>query len=419
MGFLKLSFFLLILSNLANVLNYAAMIFLSRNLSKIDFATISSVTALGPLLLSSFAVVPSIYILILNDGEKSTEERAKISAYFSKWVLAASAIIFIALLLSSKSISIFLQLNSQFPIIIYSCILLLSLFFLVLVGFSHGFHKYRTVQFLTFFLSAVKLSSLVGMFYIIGGSVYVVLIAEAVAMLLSVMLFFYCLKKSIPYRLWILESKYRLSPYMSSSFPIAVSFALTGAMLAGDLVLVKHFFSAEIAGEYSVAANLGKAAYFISGAVSGIIFAVVIRKLNEGISELPVIILSLIVAAGAGGVIVFLSFIFPVEIITTLFGDRYIGSIELFQLSSISMTIFSMNTVLFNYFLARKEYGYLYMSIFFLMLFVVFVFFNNMALASDLAISVLVLMSSILLWNLVFLFYIAKLKRIETDISGS
>ena len=87
MGFLKLSFFLLILSNLANLMNYGVMIFLSRNLSKIDFATVSSVTALGPLLLSFFAVVPAIYILILNDGEKSSVERAQISAYFSNIIL--------------------------------------------------------------------------------------------------------------------------------------------------------------------------------------------------------------------------------------------------------------------------------------------------------------------------------------------
>ena len=199
---------------------------------------------------------------------------------------------------------------------------------------------------------------------------------------------------------------------MSSSFPIAISFALTGAMLAGDLVLVKHFFSAEIAGEYSVASNLGKAAFFISGAVSGIVFAVVIRKLNEGVNELPVILLSVFVAAGAGSVIILLSFLFPVEIITTLFGERYIASIGLFQISSISMTIFSMNTVLFNYFLARKYYGYLYMSILSLAVFVSYLFLGNMSLASDLAISVLVLMFSILFWNLVFLFFIVRTKRI-------
>ncbi|GAB3478868.1 hypothetical protein GCM10027340_08510 [Marinomonas epiphytica] len=150
-----------------------------------------------------------------------------------------------------------------------------------------------------------------------------------------------------------------LKVYIKQSIPVSATLFIGGALLSIDLLLAKRFFSESDAADYTVGSNLGKIAFFISGAVSSIVFAASKKKLSQGQNATDILLFSCFVAFLCGGAVFVSSLLFPEFIVLTLFGKKYISSIGVFKVLSFSMTLLAVNTIFFNYFLARKFYFFI------------------------------------------------------------
>lgn len=397
MNFLKTGFWLIFLSNVANVLNYALMSLISRQLTKADLSIFTSVTATGIVATSFLFVVPSLYVMVFNDVRLEETERAATLNQLNHWVFATSLAFFALLCMISFPVSNLLKIDTPLPMLIYSVCLLNTLFLQVLVGYCQGQHRYEIIQVQVFLLTLTKLAVTVVLFKLFGDNVYYVFAAEFIATVVALGFLYSKLD------LGIYKSSFNFSAirkYVKKAIPVGVTLFIGGALLSADIIIAKNLFTPSETGEYSVASNLGKIAYFVSGAISGIVFAMTQGEVSRGESALRVLLMAILASALCGSIVVLLSIFFPEEIILLLFGEKYLSSAHIFQMLSISMTLLSVNTIIFNYLLAKSEYSYIKYAISTLVLYCVTAKSGVVTDSYELAILVTITMATLLATNI-------------------
>jgi O-antigen/teichoic acid export membrane protein len=366
MNFFKTGFLLIFLSNISNVLNYGLMILISRQLTKADLSIFTSVTATGIVATSFLSVVPSIYVMVFNDMSLDRNRRDKILNQLNLWILSVSFVFYILLCIASFPVSSLLNIETPLPMLFYSACLLNSLFLQVFVGYCQGQHRYEVIQVQVFLLSLIKLFITFLLLNTFGDNIYFVFSAEFIATIFALAFLYSRLK------LRIFKSKLDFSiikKYVKKSIPVGATLFISGALLSSDIALAKHLFTPYETGDYSVASNLGKIAFFVSGAISGVVFAMTHGEISKGNNTLKVLFLAILASLACGGIVVMIAIYFPEKLILLLFGKKFLSSIDVFQMLSISMTLLSVNTIIFNYLLARSEYGYIKYAIFILALY--------------------------------------------------
>jgi O-antigen/teichoic acid export membrane protein len=161
----------------------------------------------------------------------------------------------------------------------------------------------------------------------------------------------------------------RLAP--RSSNPIRFSYAVremsqalvffSGQVLINncDIVLVKHFFSAQPAGLYAAVAMVGRVIFSFSSAVVNTTFPLVAGTRDEERRDLRVIATSLMLVIGAGSVIALGLCVAPPWIWKSLFGPgfestgRYSVS-YLLALYAITTVVYSLSTVIITFEMSYK-----------------------------------------------------------------
>ena len=354
LSFLRTGFWLVLLSNLSNVFNYLQMIVVSRWLSKQDLSIFSSVTATGIVITSFLSVVPSLYVLVNSDTFVDEVGKEKNLKALNKLALYVSVVFFLLFFVLSFSVSGFLKISTPLPMLLYSTCLLNSLILQIFVGHCLLEGRYKLIQIQVLLLSFLKLLFTFLSFHFFGDLLEIVFFSEFFATLLSVF-FLYKVNGFSGLGSGIKG----LKVYIKQSIPVSATLFIGGALLSIDLLLAKRFFSESDAADYTVGSNLGKIAFFISGAVSSIVFAASKKKLSQGQNATDILLFSCFVAFLCGGVVCVSSLLFPELIVLTLFGEKYISSIGVFKVLSFSMTLLAVNTIFFNYFLARKVYFFI------------------------------------------------------------
>jgi len=131
-----------------------------------------------------------------------------------------------------------------------------------------------------------------------------------------------------------------------------------------DLILVKHFFTDQDAGYYSIAQMVGKIILFLPHPVVMVMFPKVTIMDAQKKETFPVLIRSLIMAGSLCVIGVILCHLFPALIIQILTGAAYPECIPLVKLFSLNMSFLSLTFVLLYYHLAKQKSGFLYSLVF-------------------------------------------------------
>jgi len=408
--FFKTGIFLLFISNIATLLNYLYLTYLSRVLPKDEFSIYTAITSMSPLLFSFFGVVPYLYILIINDNNINDTERIKLTNTMNFGVLCLSFLIVIMFLFVSNGVSDFLKIDDHVEsIILFSFTMLFSFLSLSLVGLGLGHHNYKQVQSKDFILSLTKVCFLVLFCKIMPGTVFIAISSELIGTILSFFFLLYCVKpyfKKLRFR-----EKFSVlffSSYIRKAIPITLNHMLIGMLLVGDVILARHFLSSDLAADYAVASNLGKVAFYVSAAIVSIIFPMVIKNLNENKNLAPMLLSSIVVCFSAGSSIVAIAYFFPGEVASFFFGRKYGNISDLFFFSSLSMTVFSVNTIFFNFFLASNKYFYLLGSVIGLGFFALFLFSGRLVETGTIAKCFTLTQVFILCYNILFFSHVVK-----------
>ncbi|OGG00163.1 hypothetical protein A2Y99_02295, partial [Candidatus Gottesmanbacteria bacterium RBG_13_37_7] len=262
---------------------------------------------------------------------------------------------FIFLLLSALSpyISAFLKLEAVLPVIIMSVYFLISLPLLVNKAVLSGTLSFKYLTLNGFFEIGLKLLVSVILvlfnFKLIGALIGPVA-GLVTSLLLSHIELSYILKSSEKTKVsysWDRVIK-KLIPFF------LITFALN-SMINLDIILVKHFFDAKIAGDYVALSTVGKIIFYIVGPVISVMFPLISNRVEKGTSYILPLLGTLALTLAMNLMLVFSYFVFPKAIISSLFGRNYLGAVPYMGTFAFFMSVYTVNSVL-SYFLISISY---------------------------------------------------------------
>ena len=189
------------------------------------------------------------------------------------------------------------------------------------------------------------------------------------------------------------------------SIPVVLTWGTLVIISYMDIPLVKHYFDEYQAGIYSSASIIGKIGYFLPTVLLHAFFPEVINNDKLGKSSIPLLSFMLGITLLICASYVLVVFFFKDFLITLLFGGRYLMACEYLTRITIFMSIVGVITVLFNFFLAKEIYYYLYVSMIVMILGALSFFFVKMNSPNDVLNIFLYLSTSLLLTTVLYTFY--------------
>jgi O-antigen/teichoic acid export membrane protein len=169
-----------------------------------------------------------------------------------------------------------------------------------------------------------------------------VLLGLAAAATISYGIAFWLLRRRLAIRFsqpWISAAVRYLALILPSTLAVSV-------LLSADVLLVKHFFSAREAGEYSAVAALGRAIFWGAAGVAAVLFPKVVYHESQGGTGSRIVRLSLGLVAVGGfcGLAVLTLEAGPV--LTGFAGSKYAAGASILPLYALAMTLLGGASVL-------------------------------------------------------------------------
>lgn len=122
-----------------------------------------------------------------------------------------------------------------------------------------------------------------------------------------------------------------------------------------DIIIVKHFFPAEIAGEYAALALIGRVIYFATWAITTTLFPIVAQRQQSGKPHRHLLGLGLAIVMILSIVTIFFAWSSPELIIITLFGEAFISIASLLWHYAVAAALYSLANVFVSYHLSLGD----------------------------------------------------------------
>lgn len=334
----------------ANVSNYVFHLLMGRFLGPVNYGILASIFSVFYYLMVPVATITTTVMKYTAefDVEKAPGKIYSLFIRLTKQLLVISLALFVLLAAASPLISRFLRIDSIWPMLILSTMLLIGYMLPVNRGILQGLQKFGTLSVNLILETVLKLSigiALVLIGYKVNGAVLGVVIAMFMAYALS----FVPLRKIFRIREKTIVSVREMWVY---SIPVFVALFCMNSYYSVDILIVKHFLSPVDAGHYSGLSILGKIVVFACLAIVGVMFPMVAgrHKADQKHSHLLGYTLGLITLIS--GSIAAAYAIAPRFIINLLFGAKYIAVAPYLGLFGLAMLLLSLSSALTNYYLA-------------------------------------------------------------------
>lgn len=134
-------------------------------------------------------------------------------------------------------------------------------------------------------------------------------------------------------------------------FALAAGGALVGQILINnsDVLMVKHFFTAEDAGQYAALALIGRIVFFATWSVVTTLFPIVAQRHARGERHHHLLVNSLGLVGAVSAAIVVAAYAAPEFIVRLLFGAAYLPVAPLVWLYALATAFYALANVIINY----------------------------------------------------------------------
>jgi O-antigen/teichoic acid export membrane protein len=376
----KASFILLILLNIANVLNYLFHFVMGRMLGPVDYGTLAVLTSI----IYIFSIPTSaIQTLVARHTARFNvnKEYGKIKGMLGLTLTEAGGLA-IFLFIIFIILSYFFSDIIKIPLGLL-CLTGLYIFGAVLspiaVGILQGSKKFGVWGWNSILNSSVKI--IVSIILVLAGfRVYGPMLGFFIGVIISFLFIF-------PYIPEILRARTiseKISIISKENISLLIAIFMITLMYSLDIIFAKIFFSAEIAGKYAVASMIGKMIFFGTSSISGAMFPISSErffkdskeKTNKIINKTFFIISSLCLIS------IIALLIFPKLIISILFGKTYIDIYSIMFYLGVAFSFLSLTNTLILYKLSvyefRIRHALLLGLLLIIQIIVFFIFKNNL-----------------------------------------
>ncbi len=332
--------------------NYLYNFAMIRALTPHEYAEVAALLSLFSIISIPASVIQlsiskfSAEIAAANEFEKLSYFIKQTAKYFLKLGIVS----FAAFLLFTPFIESFLNLSSIYPLIILSFAIILLFINTVGTGALQGTQKF--VAYSVSGIVSVLSKLLLAIFLVSLGLKTIGAIAAIVlGSLISILYIYYSLKLLKTEKSFFID-KSKIIKY--SKVVLLATFCIT--ILSNiDIILVKHFWEAPQAAQYSVLSLTGKIIFFITSAAALVMFPIVIDRHSRNEKHFHILEYSsfLVMAIGLG--ITGVYFLIPDIIIRLLFGAAYLEIAPYLGYFGLIMTFFSLINLLTTYCLSLNK----------------------------------------------------------------
>ena len=340
----------------ANLLAYLFHAYMGRTLGPAEYGILGSLLAAFYVLSIPLGAVSTIVTKFVSEF-KARQEYGKIaSILFSamKRLSRYAILIFIGVSLSSWLIADFLRISSPLPVILMG---LLSAFAIILSiprGVLRGLQNFGQLGLNISLEALIRL--LLGVLLVsVGLGVSGAILAYGLGYLAATFLAL----TPLSFLFRVRNETIDLSRIYKFSPPALTMSVCLAAMTNVDLIFVKHFFTSEEAGVYTVASVLGKVIFFVTMALTTPMFPLVSELHTRGENTLSILRKSSIYVILFSGTVLAVYWLFPSFIINTLFGPAYLPAAPLLGTFGIAMGLIAVVMVYTTYLLAVKDMGFI------------------------------------------------------------
>ena len=152
-----------------------------------------------------------------------------------------------------------------------------------------------------------------------------------------------------------------LKNIFSKSFLAVFLAALLVALISNiDVILAKHFFEPDLAGEYAALSAIGKILIYVASAFVTVMFAMVSESFAERKAHAEQTFKNTLVYIAALSLPAVLAFgLAPKIVVEIFFGSNYINIAPYLPIFSVAMFLFSLSIAFIHYFLAIRNNSFL------------------------------------------------------------
>jgi len=363
LSFVKSSFWILIIANTANVGQYASQLVLGRYLRVADYGIFNAVNSLSLIFVTFVAVIPFIVSKFMIRYQNNLDFRNILLQKIAYFVFILNFLSSVSLFLLANHIKLFLKIDSLIPVYIFIALIFLNVIYTLYDSILQGLKLYVTRAIQSAVLVFLRLLFILLLIVYLSHSYNAALLSQILATIIVLGFIYQISRKTtrikskkikIPRKIYVEIFRYSIPVALTSFTLIIISYM--------DIPLVKHYFDEYQAGIYSSASIIGKIGYFIPTVLLHAFFPEVINNDTLGKSSIPLLAFMLAVTLLICASYILVVFFFKEFIITLLFGEKYLLAGEYLTRITIFMSIVGVITVIFNFFLAKQIYSYLYVS---------------------------------------------------------
>lgn len=345
-------------SNIANAFAYIYHLIIGRMLGPSGYGELASIINLIGLFSVTFGFLGLVIMKFVSGGKKSD-----IPAFFN-WVkgrtLIAAAVVGTVMFLATPLLAKFLNSNT-YPIALAGPILFLYFVGYIYRSFLQGLLEFGKVV-LTSNLDLFGRFVLGVLFVFLGLRVFGGVLGIFVSSALSLLLTIYFLKKYVKTgkNKKIFSGDKEVWAY---SIPIFVMSLSTNSMYMSDVILAKHFFNPYTSGIYASLSTLGRIIFYGTAPVAAVMFPLISKSFAKKENYKKIfylsLLLTLILCLGVLGIY----YLFPEFVIGILYGSGFVEGSKYLVWFGGFMTIFTINSLIINYFLSINITKPVYLSL--------------------------------------------------------
>ncbi len=360
-NFFRSNFILLILLNLASVFTYLFQLLVGRALTPEDFGVFNSINSIGFILTTPAMVLSLVYsknAVILSLKGLEHVKGLLISGLRNTIFMAIVFLLFG--ILSISWIKSFLHLNTIYPILIMLFGLALSIIIPVVFGVLQGLNRYWSFGIGSVSIPLGRFLFGIPLLFLFSLGVDGAMLAGVLASLVTLTIGLWSVRDIMYLKTQELVKGTKLD-MLRYSLPVFLTTAMGCLLYNLDLILVRHYCSPEEAGFYSIAAIIGRVALYLPGTLTNVLFPEAVKGKEIGRKDSNILMWSNLTATiFLGGGIAFFCWFWPKEIVSLLFGEKYIYAAPLLPFLSLGMAFLAVANSIFTYNLARSNYLHLW-----------------------------------------------------------
>jgi len=339
-GLVRASLFILIAYGIFYAANFLYHLLSARMLGPAEYSVVASLFSIIYLVGIASTSIQNAVTKFTADF-KARNEKSKIAYLFRHGlnkIFLYSLIILALYLLISPLIASFLKIPlisalTMGPIIIFSAVISINR------GILQGLQDFKNLG-VNMIIEGLAKFALAFILIYLGFKANGVISAASIAMALAFALTFPYLKFGK------IERKFDSKEIYKFSYLALAALFLLSAIYSLDIFLVKHFFSAEAAGQYAALSLFGKVIFFGATSIGLVMFPKVSEMNYKDRKKMSIIFReSILFTLLISAIITIVYFLLSKPIVNLVFGPNYAGAIPLLGLFGIFMSLVSLSYI--------------------------------------------------------------------------